>query len=427
MTDITVTPYQEYQLTNADQLLLPAALKSVDANGLGIAKSRAASGFWNFEYTGGTFKLKDSAVLRSAGMAGSMYAYALPTAAAEMERIAAEQAAASLAVPARFRHGTALSNSLGGYFEDPARSINPFITDGGIGALRIPLRRANAWRDGVITESIVLNGYATKQWPALVKIIDACLANNVMAVIDDHTYSGYGEPDVLAFWVAMGTKLKEKYGDNDLIVLELQNESSKGGWDANYAQSVKGLVAGIRSAGINYPLAVGWGSWNSIGNFTQAMTQLDAAGGPQSVDPLNKIIWTAHHYPTTTGNDQPTTGKTAPEIKGTTVSAAFKTMFDGCRARGLQCMITEVGLGGGARSWLANGSNTPAFNGKAWFNEFHQLVAQYKGTVVGVLGWGGGMAWADTYPFKMEYAKDSWPQTLATDFWLTARNFWRMA
>jgi hypothetical protein len=418
MTDFTMTTGDEYVLTNEDRLLISAPLKSVDANGLGIAKSRSTNGFWNFESPAGTFRLKDSAVLRSMGTEGSMYVYILPT----------MSDASTLTVAARrFRHGMAISNSLDGYFEDVTRSITPAITDGGIGTLRIPLRRTNAWRDGQITESILIGQYQTKQWLPLTKIIDSCIANDVIALIDDHSYSAYSDVNVRDFWLAMGAKLKEKYGDTDMIVLELQNESSKGGWDADYANSVKTLVTALRAAGINYPLAIGWGSWNSIGGYERAMTELDAIGGPQSIDPLNKIIWTAHHYPTTTGNDQPVSGKTAPEIKGGSISTQFKTMFDGCKARGLKCMITEIGMGGSARNWLSNGSNVPAFNGKAWLASFSALVAQYPGTVVGVVAWGGGMAWKDTYPFKIEYAKDSWAQTLGTEFWGDMRTFWHMA
>ncbi|MBB5712919.1 hypothetical protein FHT02_004181 [Sphingomonas xinjiangensis] len=304
-----------------------------------------------------------------------------------------------------------MSNSINGYIEDITRFVKPYIVNAGARAIRMPLRRKNLWNGVALTPVIKLNGYDTPQLEPIFKNIELSISNDVMFVIDDHTYSQYAEPDLLKFWVAFGTALQQRFGNNDLIVLELQNESGKGAWDPAYAQSVKALVAGIRAAGITYPLAIGWGNWNNVANFGQAMADLDKVGGPGTIDPLNRLIWTGHHYPTTTGNDQAKSGKSNPEISGSSVSPAIPTFFDGCKARRLQCMITEIGVGGGARGWLENGSGNPEFNGKAWFKQYDEIQSRYAGTVVGTIVWGGGSAWPDTYPFKVEYQKDGWAHT----------------
>ncbi|MEW9855258.1 cellulase family glycosylhydrolase [Novosphingobium sp. M1R2S20] len=323
------------------------------------------------------------------------------------------------------RNGTSLSNSVNGYYEDVRRVVAPYVLDGGVRALRIPIRRKHLWQNGEIQNVIQHNGWPTKQWLALKPIIDFSLAKDVAVVIDDHTYSAYGHPDLLPFWVALGTKLKETYGDNDLIHLELQNESSRGGWEAGYATNARNLIHGIRAAGITYPVILGWGGWNSIGGYERALAEIDAIGGVGALDPLGKVEFSAHHYPTTTGNDQARGDRSAPQIKGTAVSPKFKAAFDEFKRRGLRIWITEIGMGGGARGWLANGSGDPAFDGRAWFKEFTALVGDYPSTVAGVLAWGGGSAWPDTYPFKVEYGKGQWEATKDTDLWRSMIGFWK--
>jgi len=95
----------------------------------------------------------------------------------------------------------------------------------------------------------------------------------------------------------------------------------------------------------------------------------------------------------------------APQIEGSRVSSSFVTFFDACKTRNLQCAVTEIGMGGGARGWLANGSGKPTFDGKAWLTAYSALTDKYKGNLVGTIAWGGGSAWNDAYPFKLEYAK----------------------
>jgi hypothetical protein len=418
MVDITSpSTTVPFTLNDDDRILLPS-LRGADVNGLTPSKGwNETKSAWMYAYP--SMYITNAAALRFEGEVDGKFAYGLPI------KQKVEETVTAPAAPTIY-NGVSMSNSIGGYVEDVVRFLAPYITDGGAKSVRVPIKRQNNMVNGQLVETITLNGYATKQWEPLKKIIDFCIARDMLVVIDDHTYSAYSDPAVQEFWLLMGAKLKATYGDNDKIVLELQNESSKGGWDVNYATSVKNLVTALRSAGINYPLAIGWGGWNSVGNFTRAMTELDAIGGPQSIDPLNKIIWTAHHYPTPTGNDQPVAGKPAPTIRGTSPAAAFKTMFDGCKARGIKCMITEIGLGGGARAWFANENSTSTYTGREWLTDFGALVAQYAGTVVGVIGWGAGSAWADTYPLKMEYAKDSWPQTIATDFWGQMKKFWNL-
>lgn len=426
-TETPVQPGEIYTLTGEDALLVPSQLRNQDKNGVGIALPRVdAAGTWPFEfYNGGsltTFRVKDSAALRYTGKKGDLFAYTLPVKTVTVTTTAPAAAAA----PAHeFRNGVAMSNSQNGYIEDSVRFVSPYIFDGGIRSIRVPLKAQYLVANGQVADAVTLNGYSTKQKAPLKSLIDLSLANDVQVYLDDHEYRSYSDEAVAAFWLPVGKWLMDTYGYNDNIVLELQNESTKGSWDPAYAASVKNLVTRLREAGIPYKLAIGWGSWNNVGSATRAFSELDAIGGPQSIDPLNRIIWTGHFYQTTTGNDQPTSGQTAPQIKGSTVSASFVTFFDACKIRNLQCIVSEIGMGGGARNWLANGSNTPAFNGKAWFAAYSALTDQYKGNLVGTIAWGGGSAWNDAYPFKVEYAKDSWAQTKATDFFATISPFWK--
>ncbi len=330
----------------------------------------------------------------------------------------------ALPAKSRQRNGTSLSNSRNGYYEDVPRFIAPYVFDGGARAIRIPIKRSLIWRNGEIQDAIPLNGYATKQWLALKTIIDFAIAEDVAVVIDDHSYSPMGNAELLPFWTALGKKLMATYGVNDLIHLELQNETSSGGWEPSYAANSKALVRGLRAANVPYPIILGWGGWNAVGGYTRALAELDAVGGAGKIDPLGKLEFSAHHYPTTTGNDQPSSGKSAPQIKGSAVAANFKEMFDEFELRGLRVWITEIGLAGGARGWLANGSGVPAFDGKAWLEQFTALVRDYPNTVAGVLAWGGGSAWADTYNFKQEYAKDNCSATKGTEFWRAVSKLW---
>lgn len=406
MTDILPTS-DLVTLAPDDRILLPKERTS-DVNGISPSKGwNATAGGWGYSYP--SMMIANAAALQFKGEVDGKFAYGL---------------VGSVATPTktRQRNGTSLSNSRNGYYEDVPRFVAPYVFDGGARAIRIPIKRSLLWRNGVIQDAISLNGYSTKQWLALKTIIDFALAEDVAVVIDDHTYSAMGDPELLPFWVALGKKLMDTYGPNDLIHLELQNETSSGGWSPTYAPDSKALIQGIRAAGIPYPIILGWGGWNAVGGYTRALKELDAVG---EIDPLGKLEFSAHHYPTTTGNDQPSSGKSAPQIKGTAVAANFKEMFDEFKRRGLRVWITEIGLGGGARGWLSNGSGVPEFNGKAWLEQFTALVKEYPDTVAGVLAWGGGSAWADTYNFKQEYAKDNWSATKGTEFWRVLKNLWK--
>lgn len=333
--------------------------------------------------------------------------------------------AAADTTPARlFRNGVALSNSQNGYIEDSSRFVAPYIVDGGIRSLRVPLKSKYLVVNGAVADTIQLNGYPTKEKAALKAVIDLALSHNVTVYLDDHEYRWYSDKEVGDFWLPVGKWLMATYGYNANIVLELQNESGGSKWDPNYARSVKDLVTKLRAAGITYKLAIGWADWNNVGSATRAFTDLDAIGGPQSIDSLNRVIWTGHFYQTTTGNDQAKAGWKAPQIQGSTVSSSFATFFDACKIRHLACAVTEIGMGGGAHGWLANGSGKPAFDGKAWLAAYSALTDKYKGTLVGTIAWGGGAAWNDAYPFKVEYAKDAWRKTRETEFWAAMKRFW---
>ena len=323
------------------------------------------------------------------------------------------------------RHGTSLSNSQNGYYEDVPKRVAPYVFDGGARAIRIPIKRKVLFQGGEIKDEIMLNGYMTQQFPRLKKIIDFAIAEDVAVYIDDHSYSGYGNEALLPFWTALGTKLQGIYGDNDLIRLELQNESSAGGWETGYAENARALIHGIREAGITYPVVLGWGGWNSVNGHKRALAEIDAIGGTDTMDPLGKLIFSCHDYPTTTGNDQPKSGEKYPEIKGKELDAHWATIFEEFKARGLNLAVTEIGMGGGARRWLSNGSGAPEFNGRAWFEAFTALVVQYPDTVETVLAWGGGDAWKTDYPFKDQYEKDNWPATKATEYWRYLSGFWK--
>lgn len=350
----------------------------------------------------------------------------LPTLGQIAARMRALPVGGSVVVPkSAQRNGFSLSNSMNGYYEDVPRFIAAPVIDGGARALRIPIKRKNLWQNGVIQDVVALNGYPTKAWTALKPILEFSFADDVVPVIDDHTYSPYGNEELIPFWVALGSKILAEFGPDVDIRLELQNETSKGGWEVGYADNLKALIKGIRDAGIPYGLIAGWGGWNALSGYTRALSEIDAIGGPDTLDPLGRLEFSAHHYPTTSGNDQAVVGKNAPQIKGTSLSPGWQTAFEEFKRRGLKLWITEIGMGGGARGWLSNGSGAPDFNGEAWFNAFTALVQQYPDTVAGVLAWGGGSAWPDAYPFKLEYAKDNWAATKSTEFWRSITAFWK--
>jgi hypothetical protein len=424
MTDFTVQSGGLYTIADGDRLLLTNSLKAQDKAGVGVAKN-ASNDVWTFEYWGPSstlnFRVTGSAALRFVGMEGSLFAYTLPIKTVIKEVIVTPPAPKVYAQ----RNGMSLSNSQNGYYEDVATQVAAYVIDGGARAMRIPIHRSVLWQNGTIQDAVSLGGYSTKQWPKLKAILDFNIANNVVSVIDDHSYSPYGNTDLLPFWTALGQKLKATYGDNDLIKLELQNETNSGNWETGYAANLKTLTLGIRAAGINYPLIAGWGCWNAVGYYGKALAEIDSVGGVVSFDPLGKLEFSAHHYPTTTGNDKPSSGQTAAQIKNGSVYDQFVPMFDEFKKRGLKIWITEIGAGGSGHAWLSNGSNVPTFDGKAWFNQFTGICAKYPDTLAGVLMWGGGQAWKDDYPFKIEYTKGDWTATKSTDLWRSATAFWQ--
>lgn len=432
MTDFTVVPGASYTITDKDRLLFPALAKTHDVNGVAISKG-GSNGIWQFEfYVGGktvTAGVKDNAALRFDAMEGSLFAYTMPVKITTVTNTVTVEKDVLVYPPAppvyAQRNGMSLSNSQNGYYENVQTQVAAYVLSGGARAMRVPVKHDLLWQNGAIQDAITLNGYKTKQWLALTPIIDFNLANDVVTVIDDHKYLPIGNPDVLAFWLALGAKLKAMYGNNDKIVLELQNETSQGGWETNWATNLKTVVAALRAAGITYPLIAGWGNWNAVGSYARALSELDAVGGPDKIDPLGKLSFSAHHYPTTSGNDQPKSGQSAPQINGSAVNAGFKAMFDEFKKRGLKIWITEVGSGGGAHGWLGNGSGVAAFDGKAWFTQFTALIAQYPDTVSGVLMWGGGQSWKDDYPFKIEWTKGDWDASKSTEFWQMASAVWQ--
>lgn len=324
-----------------------------------------------------------------------------------------------------FRNGIAISNSLNGYIEDPVRFVAPYIFDAGVRAIRVPLKEKFTLVGGTVPETIALNGHPVKLREPLEKLGALAFNNDVQVWYDKHEYQSYGE--VRDFWIMFGKWLMATYPkvDRNLIVLELSNESSKGGWDPNYGPAVKQLVHDIRAAGIPYKLAVGWGNWDSVASSNRAFSELDAVGGANAIDPLKNIVWTGHYYQTTTGNDQPSSGKSKPEIKGSALSPVYREFFEGCRIRRIVCAVTEGSFGGGAHGWLAN-SGDPRFTGKEWLEQYSALEAQYPGTVLGSLVWGGGSAWPDTYALKYEYAKDRWDQTQGTEYHMAMKKFFAL-
>jgi hypothetical protein len=422
VTDFTATENGSYTLTENDRLLMPASFKTQDKNGVAIAKGSAGGDFWTYEYRGasGVLNVKaNSAALRFAGMAGSLYAYTLPVQIVEVKTAAATQADAIVYTQ---RNGPSLSNSMNGYYEDVQRFVAEYVTVGKARAMRIPFHHDQLVKDGVVQDSILLGGYQTKQWPALKAIIDFDLQNDCAVVLDDHKFGTYDDPAMRSAWVAIGEKLMATYGDNDKIILEPMNETSSGGWQTGWAANVQSFIKMMRDAGVTYRFAIGWGNWNAIGSYARALAEIDALTGP--LDPLNKVDLTAHHYPTTSGNDQAKSGQSLPQINGGAVSSQFAPMLDEFKRRGLKVWISEIGMGGGVNGWLANGSGVPAFDGKAWFDQFTALIAKYPDTVAGVLAWGGGSAWVATYPFKMT-VKDQWTQTEASEAWQRLSAFWQ--
>jgi len=410
MTDFSPKGTTAIALGAGDRVIVPN-LRNVDVNGICPSNGYdTAKGGWKYSYP--TMIIANAAALRFLGKVDGKFAYGLVG------------NGSSVVAKPRQRNGTSLSNSRNGYYEDVPRFVAPYVFDGGARALRVPVKRSLLWRNGAIQDSIMIGAYATKQWLAFKPIIDFGIAEDVAIVIDEHSYSPMGDPELLPFWIALGKKLMEAYGPNDLIHLESQNETNGGDWSTTYAADSKALVQGIRAAGIPYPIILGWGGWNAVGGYKRALAELDAVGGADKIDPLGKLEFSAHHYPTTTGNDQPLAGKSAPQIKGAAVAANFKEMFDEFKRRGLRIWITEIGMGGGARGWLTNGSGAPSFDGRAWLDQFTALVKQYPDTVSGVLAWGGGSGWADTYPLKQEYEKGNWSATKGTEFWKSIRVLW---
>lgn len=91
----------------------------------------------------------------------------------------------------QFRNGVALSNSQNGYIEDSARFVAPYIIDGGIRSLRIPLRSRYLVVNGTIANAVLLHDYPTKEKGALKSVIDLALSHDVTVYLDDHEYRWY--------------------------------------------------------------------------------------------------------------------------------------------------------------------------------------------------------------------------------------------
>jgi len=222
-----------------------------------------------------------------------------------------------------------------------------------------------------------------------------CDKADVAFVLDNHTYRQIDDPDIGAFWAAFGAAIKTALGGKfpKKFGIELVNEP-KSNWPA-YAAGLKANIKTIRDAGVDCTLFADHGFYSKYSEFAKAMALLDAVGGPEAIDPLNKTIFIVHDYPTPSGNDSPAVIK-----KGMDVRKRYTPFLEEARRRKVCVVMGEIGLGGGSKGFIP-AEEGGTMDGKQFLTDYIALAAEYADVLKGTWGWGAGKFGA-TYPFHIE-------------------------
>jgi len=225
------------------------------------------------------------------------------------------------------------------------------------------------------------------------------LDKGMSVILDNHSYRQIDDPDIGNFWAAFGAALKVKFGGKfpDRFAIELVNEP-KSNWP-EHARGVKANIKTIRDAGVDCALIVDHGFWSKYSSFPNAMAELDKLGGPEAMDPLNKIIFALHDYPTPSGNDIAKTPPLRISGKITSVKARYGPVLEEARRRKVCVLMTEIGMGGGNGKFLpAEGAG---MDGAEFMRQYIALAAEYSDVLKGTAAWGAGRA-GTSYVFRIQ-------------------------
>jgi len=287
----------------------------------------------------------------------------------------------------------------------------------GIKAMRFALRSTTIMPGGptsALTGKQNIGPASGTDWDwwlsSMVKAAKLADAAGVAFVLDNHTYRQIDDPDIGAFWAAFGSAMKAKFGGKfpAKFGIELVNEPASN-WVA-YAQGLKDNIATIRKAGVDCTLFADHGFYSKFSEFPKAMALLDAVGGPEAIDPLNKTIFILHDYPTPSGNDNPAVIK-----KGMDVRKRYGPIFDEARKRKVCVVMGEIGMGGG------NGKFLPAeepggMDGEGFVRAYNELAREYSDVLKGTWCWSAGRV-AVAYPFRLNSMTDGPHSLLVQDLW----------
>lgn len=237
-----------------------------------------------------------------------------------------------------------------------------------------------------------------------------CDKADVAFVLDNHTYRQIDDPDIGAFWATFGAALKQSLGGKfpAKFGIELVNEP-KSNWPA-YAAGLKANIKTIRDAGVDCTLFADHGFYSKYSEFPKAMALLDAVGGPEAIDPLNKTIFIVHDYPTPSGNDTPAVIK-----KGMDVRKRYTPFLDEARRRKVCVVMGEIGMGGGNGKFLP-AEEAGGLDGEGFVKAYNELAREYSDVLKGTWCWSTGRV-STGYPFRLNSMTDGPHSLLVQDLW----------
>lgn len=259
-----------------------------------------------------------------------------------------------------------------------------FYADAGARSIRLPIKRTRFKTEAKL---LMLDG-----------LVKAGTDRGMMVVLDEHSYSDIGNPDVEAFWLRIGPR----YRGNPLVAFDLQNEPNGGTWES-WGPSARRLIHNLRAAGIDNRLVLEWrqssGSQRadkgepSSKPCASALCSLNRAGIFKHIDldPLQRTWLSNHRYFDSNGSG------TGPYCrKDLSMAGAFSSSVSAARKLGMQLYVGEMAWG----AWHQTTAGCAALAPKVI--EYLRATPEFVGGAM----WGWGPRWKTDYHFRGEHAKD---------------------
>ena len=229
---------------------------------------------------------------------------------------------------------------------------------------------------------------------AYVKLIKTALRqahrNRMSVVVDIHDYGGYGghklgdgtltDAMYAAFWKRLATTLKSVPG---LGGYDIMNEPNAMPSAAAWPEAAQEAVNAIRSTDTATRLYVEGDFYASAGAWTTYNQNLSIA------DSAGNLVYEAHVYGDrdSSGSHYDWNTEVSYGVSVDTIAQRVGNFTGWCAAKGVACMIGEVGVGNDDPSW-----NTELANG---------LAAMQSAGIQAFTYWAGGPWWG-SYPMSIE-------------------------